>query len=188
MQIPLQITFRRMEPSSALEARIREQTEKLERYHDHVISCRVVVEAPHAHHHQGKLYQVRLDIRVPNHELAVTHERPQDHAHEDVYVAIRDAFDAAARRLEDLIRRERGAVKVHEVPGHGRVVELTPDRDCGRIEAADGRSIYFHRHSVLGAGYDGLKVGSEVRFAEEAGDLGPQASTVHPIGKHHIVG
>lgn len=74
-----------MEPSSAIEARIRERAERLERFHDHIIRCHVVVEAPHAHHREGNLYQVRLDIRVPGHELAVTHERPQDHAHEDVY-------------------------------------------------------------------------------------------------------
>lgn len=188
MQIPLEITFRHMDPSPAIETRIREKAMKLDQFHKHIMSCRVVVEAPHAHQRKGKLYQVRLDIKVPGKELAISHERPQDHAHEDVYVAIRDAFDAAARRLEDFARSGRGKVKTHEPPPHGRVTELVPEEDYGRIEAADGQLIYFHRNSVLGDGFDSLQIGSEVRFDVEAGDRGPQASTVHPIGKHHIVG
>lgn len=188
MQLPLEITFRHMEPSPAVEARIREKADKLDRFHDHIMSCRVVVEAPHAHQHKGKLYQVRLDIKTPGRELAVTHEHRRDHAHEDVYVAIRDAFDAAVRQLEDFARKQRGDVKEHQPPPHGRVVELVPEEDFGRIEASDGRRIYFHRNSVLGDGFDSLEIGSEVRFDEEAGDRGPQASTVHPVGKHHIVG
>jgi ribosomal subunit interface protein len=187
MQIPLEITFRNMDPSAAVEARLREKAEKLDRFHDHIMSCRIVVEAPHAHHHQGKLFQVRLDIKVPGKELAISHQGPKNHAHEDVYVAIRDAFNAAIRRLDEHLRRERGDVKAHEPPPHGRIAELSPELDCGRIETPDGRLIYFHRNSVLETGYDSLEIGSEVRFAEEPGDNGPQASSVHLVGKHHIV-
>lgn len=188
MQIPLEITFRHMDPSPAVEARIREKADQLDRFHKHIMSCRVVVEAPHAHHHKGKLYQVRLDIKVPGKELAITHERSRDQSHEDVYVALRDAFEAAARRLQDFARSARGNVKTHEPIPHGLVVELVPGEDFGRIETADGRVIYFHRNSVLGAGFDKLAIGSEVRFDEETGERGPQASTVHLVGKHHIVG
>lgn len=188
MQIPLEVTFRGMESSPAVEARIRQKAKVLDRFHDRIMHCHVMVEAPHAHHRKGKLYQVRLDITVPGKELAVTRGRPRDHAHEDLYVAVRDAFDAAVRRLEDSSRRQRGDVKAHAVPAHGRVVELVPQEDFGRLEATDGRLIYFHRNSVLGSGFESLRKGSEVRFVEEQGELGPQATTVHPIGKHHIVG
>lgn len=116
MQTPVQITFRDMEPSPAIEAKIRERAAKLERFFDRITSCRVLVGAPHRHHHRGKLYDVRIDITVPGEELAITRTSPLDHAHEDVYVAIRDAFDTAARRLEDHARRFRGDVKTHEAP------------------------------------------------------------------------
>ena len=100
MQIPLQITFLDIEPSEAVEAGIREKAGKLEQFYDQIMSCRVMVEAPHGHHHQGRLFQVRIDLTVPDEELLVTHEHHhKDHSHEDVYVAIRDAFDAMKRQL-----------------------------------------------------------------------------------------
>lgn len=113
MQIPLQITFRDMEPSEAVEAKIKEKAAKLDRFHDHIMSCRVVVEMPHQHQNQGKLFHVKVDITVPGSEIVASHTSDQNHAHEDPYVAIRDAFDAARRQLEDYIRRRRGEVKAH---------------------------------------------------------------------------
>jgi ribosomal subunit interface protein len=116
MQIPLEISFRNMDPSPAVEARIREKAEKLERFHDRIIGCTVVVEAPHRHQHKGKLYTVRIDISVPGKDVVVDRTKPLNHAHEDVYVAVRDAFAAAVRRLEDHARRMRGDVKTHAAP------------------------------------------------------------------------
>ena len=109
MQIPLQITIRDMEHSDALEAHIRDKAQKLDEFFDHIMSCRVVVETPHKHHHQGKQFNVRIDIGVPGSEIVVNH----DH-HEDVYVALRDAFDAAKRQLEDYARKIRSDIKTHE--------------------------------------------------------------------------
>jgi len=109
MQIPLQITVRGIEHSDALETHIRDKANKLEEFFDHITSCRVVVEVPHKHHHQGKQFNVRLDIGVPGSEIVVN----RDHA-EDVYVALRDAFDAAKRQLEDYARKIRGDVKTHQ--------------------------------------------------------------------------
>ena len=111
MQIPVQITFRNIGPSPAIEAAVRERASKLERFFDRIISCRVVVEAPHRSKRKGKLYQIRISLTVPGEELAVTAAGPQDPAHEDVYVAIRDAFDAAERRLQDYADRLREPVK-----------------------------------------------------------------------------
>jgi ribosomal subunit interface protein len=109
MQIPLQITIRDMEHSDALETHIRDKANKLDEYFDRIMSCRVVVEMPHKHHHQGKQFNVRIDIGVPGSEIVVN----RDHA-EDVYVALRDAFDAAKRQLEDYARKIRGDVKTHQ--------------------------------------------------------------------------
>lgn len=187
MKLPLQVTFRGFERSPAVEAKIREKAEKLERFHHDIMACRVVVESSHRHQHQGNLYHVRIDITLPGHELVVSRDPKAHQAHEDVYVAVRDAFDAARRQLEDLARRVRGEVKTHEVPPHGRIVELVPAENFGRIETADGQRVYFHRNSVIDADFDRLTEGDEVRFDMEQGELGPQASTVRVVGKHHIV-
>ena len=109
MQTPLQITIRDVEHSEALETHIRGKVEKLEEFFKSIISCRVVVEMPHKHHHQGKQFNVRIDIGVPGSEIVVN----RDHA-EDIYVALRDAFDAAKRQLEDYARKIRGDIKTHE--------------------------------------------------------------------------
>ena len=106
MQIPLQITVRDFPQSEALEVRIREKAAKLEEFHPHITSCRVTVEELRKHHQQGRHFQVSLDVRVPGREIVVN--RAHD---EDVYVALRDAFDAAKRQLEEVARVKRGDVK-----------------------------------------------------------------------------
>ena len=187
MKLPLQITFRNMEPSAAMEQNIRERAEKLDLFYDQIMSCRVMVEAQHKHHHQGNTYHVRIDLKVPGEEIAVSRDPGKDHAHEDVYVAIRDAFDAARRQLEDYGRRQRVQVKAHETRPHGRIARLNPQENYGMIETEDGREIYFHRNSVVNLDFDKLEIGQRVHFDEEMGDLGPQASTVMVEGKHHII-
>lgn len=185
MQMPLQISFRDMDPSTAVEAKIRERAAKLDRYYDRIMSCRVIVEAPHRRHHQGKLFHVRVDVTVPQGELVVSREPVERHSHEDVYVAIRDAFNAAQRRLAGYARRQRGDVKVHEAPPVSRISKLFSDEGYGFIEIPDGGEIYFHRNSVLNDAFDRLEVGDEVQCAEEPGEKGPQASTVRLLGKPH---
>lgn len=179
MQLPLQVTFRHMEPSPALERRVRELATRLDKFSEQIMRCHVIIEAPHKHQHQGGLFQVRMDITVPESEIAIGRSNPIQHSHEDVYVALRDAFRAARRKLEDYERERRSPRRGRVAPPHGRVCELHPDEDFGRIEADDGRLIYFHRNSVLGRPFNELTIGTKVRFAEEQGDRGPQASTVH---------
>ena len=114
MQVPLQITFRNMQPSPAVESRIRERAAKLERFHQRITSCHVVVDAPHRHHHKGKLFAVHVDLTVPGQEILASKGAGANHAHENVHVAIRDAFDAVLRQLDGFARRARGDVKHHE--------------------------------------------------------------------------
>ena len=140
MQIPLQITFRNMPRSNAIEENIREKAAKLESLFDGITSCRVIVEAPHRHHYKGKAYVVRIDMTVPGGELVInrapkrldaakatdpedletdlaeSHEPSKHAAHEDVYVAIRDAFNAAGRKVRDYARRRRGKQKSTNPP------------------------------------------------------------------------
>jgi len=187
MQLPLQVSFRHMERSEAIEAAIREKAAKLDAFSDHIMSCRVVVEPAGKHHRDGTLYQVRIDLKVPDEEIVVTHEPNEHTEYRDIQVALRDAFDSARRQLEDYVRRKRGFVKAIEAPSHARVSKLFADEGYGFIATPEGREIYFHRDSVLHGGFDGLKIGTEVTFAEEAGKKGPQASTVKLVGKHgHI--
>ncbi len=188
MQQPLQITYRDFPRSDALDADIRDKAAKLEQFYDRIMACRVVVEAPHSHHHKGNLFHIRIDLTVPGSELVVKRAPKEHHAHEDPYVAVRDAFDAARRQLQDYARKQRGKVKSHETPSHGKVSEIIPMQDFGRIQGSNGKDIYFHRNSVIEGDFDSLKIGDEVWFSEEAGEDGLQASTVHIVGKHHPVG
>ena len=96
MQVPLQITVRDMPHSEALDARIRDKAAKLGEFHPNITSCRVAVEELHKHQQQGRQFQVSVDVRVPGREIVAN--RAQD---EDVYVALRDAFDAATRQLQE---------------------------------------------------------------------------------------
>lgn len=121
MQIPVQITFRDMEPSTAIEERVRERAAKLERFFDRITSCRVVIEEPHLHQHKGKLFHVTIDITVPGGELVANRNTGNHQGHEDVYVAIRDAFNAAERQLEDHAKKRRARAKVPPAPELGPV-------------------------------------------------------------------
>jgi ribosomal subunit interface protein len=188
MEIPVEIRFDNLAPSPAVEADVRQRAAKLVQFMSDIVSCRVTVKAPHKHHQQGNLYGVTVDLRFPGGEVVASREPAAHHAHEDVYVAIRDAFRAVRRQLQDRARRRRGDVKPHETPPHGTILAIEAELNCGRIATSDGREIYFHRNSVLNADFDKLAPGTEVRFNEEAGERGPQASSVHVVGKHHIVG
>ena len=181
MQLPLQITFRHMEPSPALERRIRELAGRLDKFSTSNMHCHITVEAPPRHQHQGGLFEVRINLTVPDKEIAIRRSHPFHHSHEDAYVALRDAFRAARRRLEDYERERQGPAKAHVGPPEGRICELHPEEDFGRIETDDGRLIYFHRNSVRDRSFEQLSVGSKVHFDEEPGDRGPQASTVHVV-------
>lgn len=188
MQIPVDITFKELGKSDALEARIQEWVEKLERVYDRIVRCEVMVETPHRHHRNGRQYHVRVRLTVPGGEIVASHDPGPDEAHEDAYVALRDAFTAVRRQLEDHVRKtlKRGDIRPEESRNgaqHGRITFLDVEKEWGWLEPDDGRRIYFHRNSVLG-GVNDLQVGDEVRFTEEEGNEGPQASTVDPIGTH----
>lgn len=113
MQQPLEITFRGIPHSDAVEARIREKAAKLEQYCHNIVSCRVTVDADHQHQHHGNLYKITIDITVPNKHIVVSRDHHDKQAHEDVYVALRDAFAAASRQLEEYVQIQRGEVKSH---------------------------------------------------------------------------
>ncbi len=116
MKVPLRITFHQMDTSPTVEAKVREKVEKLEAFSKHITACRVSVESSYKHNQQGNLFHIVINLDVPNNEIVVSREHGDKHSHEDVYVAIRDAFDSARRQLEDYERRQRGKVKHHSLP------------------------------------------------------------------------
>jgi ribosomal subunit interface protein len=183
MEHPVQVTFRGLEPTDALTSAVEERAYDLEQYFNKIQTCKVIVESAHRSHHQGNLYHVRVRLTVPGEEIVVSRD-PAEHAqNEDMYLAINDAFKETTRRLEDYVRRRRGRVKEHVGPPQGRVVKIFPDEGYGFLEDDEGREIYFHRNSVLDGAFARIEVGSEVRFSEEPGEKGPQASTVNLIGR-----
>jgi ribosomal subunit interface protein len=107
MKLPLQITYRNVDQSEAIEEAIRQRAAKLERFFGRIIGCRVVVEAPHQRQHKGNHYRVLVDVSIPGYELVAGRD-PADHgAHEDLYTAIRDAFNAVQRELQEVVDRRR---------------------------------------------------------------------------------
>jgi cold shock CspA family protein/ribosome-associated translation inhibitor RaiA len=189
MQVPLSVAYEGgLTSTPALQARIEQEANKLERFSDRITACHVAVIGRSGKRRHGDLFQVRIRITAPGRADIVVDRNPSaDHAHEDPYVAIRDAFNAARRRLQDHTRRLEGRAKHHEAPPHGRIARLFPDQGYGFIESADGQEIYFHRNALVDGDFDKLQPGAEVRFAESQGEKGPQASTVHLLGKTHIV-
>ncbi|MDH5748902.1 MAG: HPF/RaiA family ribosome-associated protein [Rhodospirillales bacterium] len=187
MQVSAQVTFHNMDRSEYVEARVNEHLAKLEQLSDRITRCRVVIEASHRRHRQGNLFTARLNIALPGGEIVVNRDAAGDHAHEDVYVAVRDSFFEAERQLKEYVDRKRGEIKFHQAPLHGTITQVFPDKGYGFIETQDVGEIYFHRNSVVESSFEALIPGSEVRFVLSQGEKGLQASTVKPVGKHRIV-
>jgi ribosomal subunit interface protein len=178
--MPLQthITFRGFDSSETIASYVREKVDKLDTFFRRIVSCRVAVESPHRHHHQGKRYRVRIDLVVPGGELVAGGSPAADDRSTDAYAAVDDAFDDAGRVLQDFARKRRGYSKAHTAARRGRVSKLFPDEGYGFLETPEGEELYFHRNSVLSQAFGKLTIGTTVRFAEEEGEKGPQASTV----------
>ncbi len=176
MSIDLQITSREFELTEAIESFIRKRTDKLEKFFDRVMSVSVVLESPPKHSQKGSRYNVRLDITVPGPDIVIKRQE-----NEDIYVALRDAFNAAERLIEDFARKRRGDVKSHEAPPEAVVKTLISPEEYGFLETAEGTEIYFHRSSVVADGFGKLHVGDKVRYTAVQGEQGLRASTVEPI-------
>jgi len=185
MQIPLEISFRGVEKTKAIEELIRKKADKLERICNYITSGRVAVESSQEHQRSGSPYRVRVYLSVPpGHELVVKREESEGHVHEELPTVVRAAFDAAERQLKELVERQRGQVKSH--PQQERVAfvdKLFQEEDYGFLKTVDGRVLYFHRNSVISDDFDRLEIGTGVRYVEAMGEKGPQASTVQIVDK-----
>lgn len=187
MQVPPQIDFQGMEVSPDMRARAAEWIDKLETRFGRITSCRVVIKAPGERHKTSGLYEVNIELALPDgRNVTVARTPPADERFQNARFALDEAFKRARRRLQDQARRLRGAVKVHAGSPIGTVVDLHPEDGFGFVRTADNRDVYFHRNSVLDGAFDKLEVGTRVIFNEEEGIKGPQASTVQIAGKHGL--
>jgi ribosomal subunit interface protein len=184
MQVPVKITFRHMDPDSSAREQIEHRVEELEQFHDRITACQVVLEAAHRSHQQGKLFHVRVELNVPGRTIVVGRDPAEHHAHEDAHVAIRDAFNAVRRQLEDHARRARGEEKTHAPADIGRIARVFPERGYAFLVTETGEEVYVHANSVPDGGFARLQAGDKVRYvlAPDPGEHGPQASTVVPLG------
>ncbi|MGP0072030.1 MAG: cold shock domain-containing protein [Bryobacteraceae bacterium] len=198
MLLPVQVTFRNIEDHAGLDDYVQKEAAKLERFYSRIGSCRVVVERPQRAT-SSKLFHVRIDLGVPNEELVVKHvpslhgtledlqtqksrrEAKSVLVHKNPKRAIHEAFQEMGRQLQDYARRQEGAVKSKQAMQEAVVKEILPTEGYGFLETDDGRAVYFHQASVLNGRFPELRIGTRVKFAEEQGYKGPQASTVKVI-------
>jgi cold shock CspA family protein/ribosome-associated translation inhibitor RaiA len=187
MDIALQVSFQGVPPSDAVRSACEDYVEKIGRHHA-LNRCRVVVAAPHQHGRHGNLYSVHIEADGPGLHAFANRDRHDEHAHEDVYVALRDAFAALEQQLEKADRQRRDHRGHRHPPAHadettrGRVALVLPHLGYGFIETDDGREVYFHQEGLIGTAIDAIEVGVEVRFVEFEGDQGFQAREIRVVG------
>jgi len=202
MNFPVQISYRNVEPSPAIEAWVEKQVQKLANFHSGIVRCRVVIDVAHRHLRRGNRFLVKVMLTVPGGQVTARNlAAPVDPEklleegrkvkkfeigapQKELRLAIAEAFRSAGRRLQDLVRLQRRKVKTHE-PELARVVEVFSARGYGFLETPEGRRLYFHRNSVLHEAFDDLAPGVWVRYSEEKGEQGPQASTVSLVRRSH---
>jgi cold shock CspA family protein len=184
MQTPVEIDFQGMPVQPPVREAISKHIDELEHRFGRITVGRVVVKAPGAHHRVG-LYEINIRLALPDgHEVNVARTPKEDERQTDLNFAINDAFKHARRQLQDEVRRLQGHVKRHEHESVAVVARIDPSGEFGFLETSDGREIYFHRNSVVGA--LALKEGARVTFVEESGEKGLQASTVKMMRKHNL--
>lgn len=178
MDLPLQITAHDFSLPPAEEELIRSAVAKLDEFESRILSCRVAIDTPRGRGRSGRLFRIHIKLEVPGEEIVVRRR-----SEETVTAAIQKAFKAVGRKLQDHVRRHRGDVKLPRRAPRGVISRLLRWEGYGFLTAQDGREIYFDRRSVLNGAFDRLEEGTPVRYMEEPGTEGPQASTVAAAGK-----
>ena len=185
-----QVTFRNMTAIAEVREKIEARIQKLETVCKPIISCRVMVEGPASHHRKGDPFHVRIEATLTDGRVVVKHSESLYAGKRDsnttserncLMLAVRGAFVAARRKLQEHARLRRADVKTHDPNLTATVSRLFPKEGYGYLETPDGREIYFHENSVLGSPFKKLRTGVRAQFVEESGLKGPQASTVRII-------
>jgi ribosomal subunit interface protein len=121
--IPLQITFLDFDESDAVWAAVQERVDKLEHFFDRFQRCQVTLSCPHRHRTTDRIFHVHIHLHLPKDDVIISHKDSNNEAHRDIYVAIRDSFDAAERILEKKVSKMRGHTKFHEDDAKIKVTE-----------------------------------------------------------------
>jgi len=189
MQSEPQITFKGIDHSDAVETRILERIGDLEKVYDRITSCQVRIRAPHQRHRKGTQYVIDIDVLTPTGSVHIGREPGDNFAHEDIYVSIRDAFNAAERKLRKQKERHSGHPEVLSAPIQGRIEVLNRKDGFGQITTTDGRLIYFHHKSVVSGAFSDLSVGDTVELSIDYKDAdeGPHAGMVRPISMQKFI-
>lgn len=182
---PFQITFLDFDESDAIWLAVQKRIEKLEHFFGRIVRVEVAISAPHRHRSSDRLYHIQIHIFLPGDDIVINRKPVQNEAHRDIYVAIRDSFNAAERLLREKARSIRDRSRAHETITHhpegqhiGKISKLFYQDGYGFLETNDGREFYFDKRCVLNRKFDSLEVGEKVRFLEERGEKGPQASSM----------
>jgi ribosomal subunit interface protein len=176
--LPVQLTVRGFDITPAIETLTRKKVEKLEQFYGRIVACRVVIDFQQKNKHQGKLFSVRVDLTVPGKELVVSRK-----GDEDIYIAIRDAFDALTRQLEEHASKRHGRVKTHNHVMHGYVARIIPEEGYGFIEGIDGHEYYFSMTNMSHPEFEQLTIGDAVEYFPETLKQGRQAQ--HVLKERH---
>lgn len=181
MQVPVQITIRDVPHYTSVEKHIYRKAQKLNQFCKQLIACNIVLEQVQKHQNNGKLFNVRIYVSLPRKiELVINHNQ-----NENMYIAIRDAFEDMTRKIEEASQKLKGDIKVHPTLLEGHIVRLFNYDDFGFIESFDGTEYYFNAGNVAHPHFSQLEVGNGVRFIEMLGDEGPQAHRVKLIKQRH---
>lgn len=187
MKVGLEISYRDVEKSAAIETLIQDKMAKLERLCDYISSCHIAVEKIHDRPSYGSPYRVRLDLTVPpGHELVAESNPTDTNQYVNLDTVVRDAFSKAERQLKELTQRQRESQKAQGASAQetaALVVRLFREQGYGFIKSLEGEEIYFHRNSVIHNDFDRLEVGTGVRFEAIEGNQGLQATTVQIVDK-----
>ncbi len=185
--VPFQITFLDFQESDSVWLAVQKRIEKLEHFFDRIVRCEVAISLPHRHRHADRLFHIQIHIYLPGDDIIITRKPVQNEAHRDVYVAIRDSFNAAERLLREKIRivrhNSRHNAEPHQPEGQfiGKISKLFYQDGYGFLETNDGREFYFDKKSILNKKFDRLEIGEKVRFFEELGEKGPQVTSMTTI-------
>lgn len=191
MDVPLELTFHHMNPQADLEALVRKMVDRLERFYNHINSCRVALERPENDDSQiGKRYRfrVRVEVGVPGDNIVVVRDERDLLPNQNIEAGVREAFHVAERRLKDWVDQlqPEERLKIEQPMGH--IVMLNREEGYGFIQAADGHSVYFHENAVTSGDFEDLRQGQEVHFRELLADAGPRATQVKPYKKGRSAG
>ena len=140
-----QIVYHNIDQTEAISEAVQKRIDKLERYCDHIINGRVVLDSPHNHHHKGKVYSVTLEIHTPELEVRVNQDQHDNSAHEDLYLAIRDTFNVAERQFKSIDKKHR------VTPLHQKIEAMAPGADPVVKEIADEAEVMDEINSEAAA-------------------------------------